>query len=110
MLPNSGYLMARVAYEIEFTEDAQRDYRNLSAPVRATIRDALEVHLRHEPTKESKRRIKRMRELRRPQYRLRVADFRVYFDVEDKMVTVLGVVAKASSYRWLADNSIEDND
>lgn len=102
--------MARVAYGIEFTDDAQLDYRNLSAPVRATVRDALELHLRHEPTKVSKSRIKRLRELRRPQYRLRVVDFRIYYDVEDEMVTVLGVVAKASSYRWLADNSIEDDD
>jgi len=102
--------MARVAYEVEFTDDAQRDYRNLSAPIRASVRDALEVHLRHEPTKVSKSRIKRLRELRRPQYRLRVADFRIYYDVENEVVTVLGVVAKASSYRWLADNSTEDDD
>ncbi len=102
--------MARVACEIEFTDDAQRDYRSLDAPIRASIREALEVHLRHEPTKVSKSRIKRLRALRRPQYRLRVADSRVYYDIEDDVVIVLGIVAKRASYDWLADNSIEDND
>ena len=99
-----------MAHEIEFTDDALRDFRALDAPIRASIRQALEAHLRHEPTKVSKSRIKRLRELRRPQYRLRVDQFRVYYDVEDEMVTILGVVAKGASYDWLADNSEPDHD
>lgn len=43
--------MAIVAFEIEFTKDASNDYRRLPAHVRAAVQDALEVHLRHEPTK-----------------------------------------------------------
>ena len=108
--PNYGHRMAIVACEIEFTRDAHCDFRSLDAHVRAAIREALEVHLRHEPTKVSKSRIKRLRALRRPQYRLRINNFRIYYDVEDEMVTVLGVVSKAASYDWLADNSIEEDD
>ena len=99
-----------MVYEIEFTDDALRDYRALDAHIRAAIKQALETHLRHEPTKVSKSRIKRLQELHRPQYRLRVAQLRVYYDVEDAVVTILGVVAKGASYDWLADNSEPDHD
>ena len=56
--------------------------------------------------KVSKSRIKRMRELRRPQYRLRVDDIRVYYDIEAQTVTILGVIPKKASGDWLADNAI----
>lgn len=58
----------------------------------------------------SKSRIKRLRELRRPPYRLRVDEFRVYYDVEGAVVTILGIVAKSASYDWLANNSEPDHD
>lgn len=99
-----------MAYEIEFIDDALRDFRALDAPIRASIRRALATHLRHAPTKVSKSRLKRLRELRRPQYRLRVDEFRVYYDVAGEVVTILGIVAKAASYAWLADNSEPDHD
>ena len=62
---------------------------------RAKLRDALEVHLRHEPTKVSKSRIKRLRGLARPQYRLRIDELRVFYDVSSGGVEVLAIVAKA---------------
>ena len=101
-----------MAFEIEFTSDAHQDFSRLDAHIRTAIREALEVHLRHEPTKVSKSRIKRLRELRRPQYRLRIIDHRVYYDVDldEETVTVLGVVSKAASYVWLADSSMEEDD
>jgi mRNA interferase RelE/StbE len=103
-------MMAILGYEIELTEDAQRDFRSLDGHIRASLRQSLEIHLRHEPTKISKSRIKRLRELRQPQYRLRVDQCRVYYDVEDDVVTVLGIVMKAASYSWLEDNSIIEDD
>jgi mRNA interferase RelE/StbE len=99
-----------MAHEIEFTDDALRDYRGLQTHIRATIRDALEVHLRHQPNKASKSRIKSLRELSHPQYRLRVGEFRIYYDVDAGVVTILGIVAKSDSWAWLADKSIQDND
>ena len=99
-----------MSFEIEFVDDALRDFRSLDAPIRASIRQALETHLRYEPTKVSKSRIKRLQELRRPQYRLRVDEFRVYYDVEDAVVTILGVVAKSASNDWLTHNSESDHD
>src|SRR4030095_605923 len=45
-------------------------------------------------TKTSKSRIKRLRGLRRPQYRLRVDNTRVFYDVIDEAVAVLAIVPK----------------
>ena len=66
------------------------------------VRSALETHLRHEPEKVSRSRIKRLRGLRRPQYRLRVHDVRVFSDVSRTTVEVLAIVSKSEVESWLA--------
>ena len=66
------------------------------------MRTALETHLRHEPEKVSRSRIKRLRGLLRPQYRLRVGDVRVFYDVAGTTVEVLAIVAKSEAESWLA--------
>ena len=62
----------------------------------------MEVHLRHEPTKASRSRIKRLRGLSRPQYRLRVDEMRVFYDVEQGCVAILAIVMKSDAAAWLA--------
>ncbi len=70
-------------YEILFAPEAVEDLDHLAAKVRAEVRDGVERHLRHEPTKTSRSRIKRLRGLSRPQYRLRIGDdIRVFYDVD----------------------------
>ena len=64
--------------------------------------------MRYTPTAVSRSRIKRLRGLRQPQYRLRVQDVRVYYDVEQATVQVLGVIAKSDTHRWLMEVSIPD--
>jgi mRNA interferase RelE/StbE len=66
------------------------------------VRTALETHLRHEPKKTSRSRIKRLRGLRRPQYRLRVDEVRVFYDLSGTTVEVLAIVAKSEADSWLA--------
>ena len=68
---------------------------------RKIILDAIEKHLRHEPTKVSKNRIKRLRDMEWPQYRLRVGDDRVFFDVEDETVNILAIISKERCETWL---------
>jgi mRNA-degrading endonuclease RelE of RelBE toxin-antitoxin system len=89
-------------HEIVLAPEAAEDFKTLTAVDRATIRDAIEGHLRHEPTRPSKSRIKRLRGLRRPQYRLRVGGIRVFYDVTEKVVEVLAIVSKAGAAAWLA--------
>jgi len=71
------------------------------ANVRAGVKEALETHLRHEPTKTSQSRIKRLRGLSKPRYRLRVEDVRVFYDVAGSTVEVLAIVSKPEAESWL---------
>ena len=90
-------------FEIRVAQTAERRLLAFAAYHRATIRAALETHLRHEPAKLSKSRIKRMRGLMRPQYRLRVDEFRVFYDIVDQEVQVIAIVTKVDTERWLAE-------
>ena len=95
--------MARMRFAIVLAPDAARAVRALPAKQRAEVRDALETHLRHEPTKVSKSRIKRLRGMAKPQYRLRVGETRVFYDVTEQTVEILAIVAKRQAQAWLAD-------
>jgi mRNA interferase RelE/StbE len=89
-------------FTIILAEEAVEDYKRLGARVRAEIRSALETHLRHEPEKLRRSRIKRLRGLRQPQYRLRVGDVRIFYDVTGTTVQVLAIVSKQEAGPWLA--------
>lgn len=88
-------------YDIILAPEAIEDLARLKAPHRTAVKAALEAHLRHEPSKTSRTRIKRLRGLSRPQYRLRVVDFRVFYDVVDGAVEILAIVPKSGASAWL---------
>lgn len=90
-------------YELVLSPEAARQYRRLAAFVRAQVRDALDRHLRHEPRRASRSRIKRLRGMARPQYRLRIGEVRVYYDVTGPVVEILAIVTKSDADRWLAE-------
>lgn len=81
-------------FEIILAPEAVADLRKLKANLRMVVREALETHLRHEPTKTSRSRIKRLRGLSRPQYRLKVEGVRIFYDVSGSTVEVLAIVTK----------------
>ena len=87
-------------FEIVLAPGAVEDLQRLKANVRAEVRSGMETHLRQEPTKVSKSRIKRLRELSRPQYRLRIGEIRVFITVGT--VEVLAIVPKSEVDKWLA--------
>ena len=89
-------------FEIELTDEAVADFKGLKAALRVTVKDAMEIHLRHEPKKVSRSRIKRLRELSKPQFQLRVEDVRVFYDVDENTVTVHAIVLKSEAASWLA--------
>jgi mRNA interferase RelE/StbE len=99
--PESSYHLARMKFRVVFTREAREDYRDLPARIRAQVRDAINRHLLHEPTQVSRNRIKRPRGTRRPQYRLRVDDVRVFYDVREGAVEVLAIVEKSEASEWL---------
>ena len=95
-------------YEVVLTDEAVEDLRELTAPVRQTVRNAMERHLRHEPMVVSRSRVKRLSGLSHPQFRLRVDDVRVFYDVEAPDVVVLAVVSKAAAAAWLAHRGVTE--
>ena len=90
-------------YAVILSPEAVDDLRGLPAHVRATVRDAMEEHLRHEPTRTSRSRIKHLRGLSRPQYRLRVDEVRVFYDVSGNTVEILAIVPKEAADEWLEE-------
>ena len=97
-------------YVVVIARSAQEQFRKLDAPRRSSLKQAMQAHLETTPTRESKSRIKRLRGLRQPQYRLRVDDIRVFYDVNEaeKRVEVLGFVKKPETHRWLQDHGVPE--
>lgn len=88
-------------YDIVLAPEAVVDLKSLAASARAEVRRDMEKFLRHEPTKVSKSRIKRLRGFTRPQFRLRMREMRVFYDVSESTVEVLAIVEKANAEQWL---------
>lgn len=90
-------------YEIILAPEAVRDLKRLKASLRSEVRDAIKTHLRHQPARPSKSRIKRLRGLSRPQFRLRVGEVRVFYDVSGNAVEVLAIIPKSQAEAWLKE-------
>jgi mRNA interferase RelE/StbE len=88
-------------HEILFAPEAVDDLEALRASDRAAVRNAIERHLRFEPRRISKSRIKRLRGLSKPQHRLRVDQIRVFYDVREGTVEILAIVPKSEAESWL---------
>lgn len=90
-------------FAIVLAPEAVDDLSSLKANLRSEVRKAIETHLRHEPRKTSRSRIKRLRGVTRPQYRLRIGDIRVFYDAAEETVEILAIVAKSEAESWLAE-------
>jgi len=90
-------------YEIELAPEAAQDLKRLKAHIRAEVKDALERYLRNEPAKVSKSRIKRLRGIAHPQYRLRAGEIRVFYDITKQVVKILAIVPKPEAASWLEE-------
>ena len=88
-------------YELLLAPEALADLRALKANIRAEVRDAIERHLRHEPAAISRARIKQLQGEGSPEYRLRVGDVRVFYDVVEGQVRVVAIVPKNGAEDWL---------
>ena len=86
----------RLRYEIVIQSPAMADLDLLRAHDRVAILDRIEEILTVHPALESKSRIKRLREIESPQYRMRVGDYRVLYNVneDDSRVHVIRILPK----------------
>jgi mRNA interferase RelE/StbE len=83
-------------YEVVLKRGAIDDLDRLRKYDATQIADAMEKYLTHEPTRESRSRIKRLSGVSDPDYRLRVADYRVFYSVRERerRVDVLRIIHK----------------
>jgi mRNA-degrading endonuclease RelE of RelBE toxin-antitoxin system len=96
-------------YEIVLTDTAKEHYGALDARGRALIKDGLDDHLAHEPMKVSRSRIKRLREMDHPEFRLRLDPYRVFCDVVGQTVVVLAIVPKDETIEWLNAHGVKSS-
>jgi addiction module RelE/StbE family toxin len=80
-------------FRIVVLPQAAAQIRRLRRTDAVAILDAIEAHLRNEPERVSRSRIKRLRGQFSAAYRLRVGNYQVFYDVAEKEVVVT-----ASSY------------
>jgi mRNA-degrading endonuclease RelE of RelBE toxin-antitoxin system len=94
-------------YQIEFVQQAEEDLDAIRAFDRSAILHAVEHQLSHEPEHVSRARIKRLRGVESPAFRLRAGDYRVFYDVDEtvRSVTVLRVLSKEQSLAYLREVS-----
>jgi mRNA-degrading endonuclease RelE of RelBE toxin-antitoxin system len=98
-----------MAFEVRYSRRAVAQLRNLRAFDRATILDEIERILTINPTVQSKAKIKKLREPAATAFRLRVGDFRVFYDLDEvsTAVNVVQILSKQDSLRYL-EGSHED--
>jgi mRNA interferase RelE/StbE len=84
------------AYRIILKRSAIADLDAMRKYDATQVADAIERYLLHHPTRESQSRIKRLRGIDDPDYRLRVGDYRVFYVVDEaaRQVDVLRVMHK----------------
>ncbi len=88
--------MALEPYHVQYSQEAVEDIKALRAYDQRKILDTVERHLFHKPTQISRTRIKQMVQPFWSQFRLRIQDFRVYYDVDvdQRIVNILRVLKK----------------
>ena len=84
-------------HEIILSPEAIEDLRNLKVNIRATVQAGIEKYLRHQPSKTSKSRIKMLRGISHPQFRLRIDEVRVFYDVRGETVEILAIIPKSET-------------
>ena len=85
-----------MAYRIQYSPETDEHLRCLTARQRSMVFDGVDEQLRHQPAVETRNR-KPMRPNPLAPWELRIAEIRVYYDVEEKpeeLVTVLAVGIK----------------
>ena len=88
-------------YEVRYSNEAVEQLKKLRAFDRAAILERIEQVLGVNPTLEGKASVKQLHQPAPTQYRLRVGEFRVFYDVEQTNVYVVEIVSKQDAIVYL---------
>ena len=94
-------------FAIQYSEVAVAQLKKVRAFDRAAIFDQIEGVLQSNPTLESKARIKQLRQPAPTQFRLRVGEFRIFYDVDAarQVVDVIQIMSKQDAIAYLEGSS-----
>ena len=84
-------------FKIVFRPEAARRVKRMKRFYAVAILDAIERHLREEPEKTSRTAIKRLRGHQESVFRLRVGDYRVFYDVIEDRVEIVQILHKSET-------------
>lgn len=87
-------------FQVVVRPGAATQIRRLRRVDAVAILDALETYLRSEPERVSQVRIKRLRGNQDATYRLRVGEYRVFYDVRGDRVIVTTVLHKRETVKF----------
>ncbi len=90
-----------MGFAIRYSNEAVERLKKLKGFDRSTILDQIEQILSVNPTLTSKSRIKRLREPSPTQYRLRVGEFCVFYDIQEEAVVIVEILTKQDSIDYL---------
>ena len=94
-----------MSFDVNYSSEAVEQLVKLRTFDQTAILDQIEQVLTVNPTMESKARVKRLRQPAPTQYRLRVGEHRVFYDVDGKTVFVIQVLSKQDSLDYLGGQS-----
>ena len=94
-----------MSYELRYSHEAVGQLKALRAFDRAAILDQIEQMLGTNPTLESKAKVKKLRQPAPTQFRLRVGEFRIFYDVEETTVNIVQILTKQEAMRFLEEES-----
>ncbi len=83
-----------MAFDIRYSRTSHGQLKGFRAFDRAAIIQQIESVLGTSPTLTSKARVKRLRQPAPTEYRLKVGDFRVFYNVVDDVVQVVQILSK----------------
>jgi mRNA-degrading endonuclease RelE of RelBE toxin-antitoxin system len=92
-------------FEVRYSDEAVEQLKKVRAYDRAAIIDQIEQILMVNPTLESKAKLKLLRQPAPTQYRLRVGEFRVFYDVVQEAVLVIQILTKEEAIAYLGEPS-----
>jgi addiction module RelE/StbE family toxin len=91
-------------FKIIFKPDAVRQLRRLERDYAKAALDAVERHLREEPEKPSRTSIRRLRGHQQSTFRLRVQNYRVFYDVVEDRVEVVQILHKSETQAFYKED------
>lgn len=96
-------------FEIIFRSQAIRRIRKMKRYDAVAILDGIERHLREEPEKITRSSIKRLRGEQDTTFRLRVKEYRVFYDVVENRVEIVQILHKSETQYYYHKENINEN-